>query len=49
MIDGNRKIWAFDLSEDGATSGQRVVYDFAPGRGGDGMAVDSQGNLYIAA
>ena len=49
VIDGNRKIWAFDLSEDGTTSGQRIVYDFAPGRGGDGMAVDSQGNLYIAA
>jgi gluconolactonase len=25
------------------------VFDFAPGRGGDGMAVDSKGNLYIAA
>ena len=49
VIDGTRKIWAFDLSEDGMPSGQRVVYDFAPGRGGDGMAVDSQGNLYIAA
>jgi gluconolactonase len=25
------------------------VIDFAPGRGGDGMCVDSQGTLYIAA
>tara|TARA_B100000029_G_scaffold250524_2_gene247575 strand:+ start:5703 stop:6668 length:966 start_codon:yes stop_codon:yes gene_type:complete len=49
VIDGNRKIWAFDLSEEGTPSSPRVVYDFAPGRGGDGMAVDSQGNLYIAA
>jgi gluconolactonase len=48
-IGGNRKVWAFDLSEDGDLSNQRVVFDFAPGRGGDGMAVDSQGNLYVAA
>ena len=46
---GNRKIWAFDLAEDGTTSRQRLVFDFAPGRGGDGMAVDVEGNLYVAA
>lgn len=49
VVGGNRKIWAFDLKTDGTLSGQRVVYDFAPGRGGDGMAVDVNGNLYIAA
>jgi len=48
-LGGNRKIWAFDLSEAGDLSNQRVVYDFAPGRGGDGMAVDQEGTLYIAA
>ncbi len=48
-VGGNRKVWAFDLSDDGTVSNQRVAYDFAPGRGGDGMAVDQQGNLYIAA
>lgn len=46
---GNRKIWAFDLSDAGTLSNQRLVFDFAPGRGGDGMAVDQNGNLYIAA
>lgn len=46
---GNRKIWAFDLSEDGRPTGQRLVIDFAPGRGGDGMCVDSRGFLFIAA
>jgi len=46
---GNRKIWAFDLSDDGTLSSQRLVIDFAPGRGGDGMCVDRDGNLYIAA
>lgn len=46
---GNRKIWAFDLHLDGSLSHQRLVYDFAPGRGGDGMRVDVEGNLWIAA
>jgi gluconolactonase len=49
VIGGNRKIWAFDLAPGGTVSRQRVVFDFAPGRGGDGMAVDRQGNLYVAA
>jgi len=49
VTGGNRKIRAFDLASDGSLSGQRVVVDFAPGRGGDGMAVDQQGNLWIAA
>jgi len=46
---GNRKIWAFDIGADGMLSGQRLVYDFAPGRGGDGMRMDVRGNLWIAA
>ncbi len=46
---GNRKIWAFDLSPDGVPSSQRLVYDFAPGRGADGMRTDVDGNLWIAA
>jgi len=33
---GNRKIWAFEIATDGTLSGQRVVYDFAPGRGRTG-------------
>jgi gluconolactonase len=46
---GNRKVWAFDLDEGGNPSSQRLVYDFARGRGGDGMRLDVEGNLYIAA
>ncbi len=46
---GNRKIWAFDLDPQGAASDRRLVYDFAPGRGGDGMRLDVEGNLYVAA
>lgn len=49
VAGGNRKIWAFDLSADGFPRGQRLVFDFAPSRGGDGMAVDTLGNLYVAA
>jgi gluconolactonase len=46
---GNRKIWAFDVSADGKLSAQRLVFDFGKGRGGDGMRLDMQGNLWIAA
>ncbi|HVA46830.1 MAG TPA: SMP-30/gluconolactonase/LRE family protein [Pirellulales bacterium] len=46
---GNRKIWSFDLDDEGNPQGHRLVYDFAPGRGGDGMRLDVEGNLYVAA
>ncbi len=46
---GNRKIWAFQVSDDGSLSGQRLVYDFGRGRGGDGMRLDVRGNLWVAA
>ena len=49
VVGGNRKIWGFTLDAAGQPSAQRVVYDFAPGRGGDGMRLDAEGNLYIAA
>ena len=45
----NRKIWAFDVAADGSVAKQRQVYDFGRGRGGDGMRLDSQGNLWVAA
>jgi gluconolactonase len=46
---GNRKIWAFDLNPDGMPSNQRVFFDFAPGRGADGIRMDAQGNVWAAA
>ena len=46
---GNRKVWSFDVTENGKVSGQRLVFDFGRGRGGDGMRLDMQGNLWIAA
>lgn len=48
-IGGNRKVWGFDLDDGGNPSGQRVVYDFGGGRGGDGMRLDAAGNLLVAA
>jgi gluconolactonase len=39
---------AYDLAEDGSVSSRRVLVDFAPELGPDGMAVDVDGNLYLA-
>ena len=46
---GARMIRAYDLSDEGTVSNMRVFHDFYPGRSGDGMTVDSEGNLYVAA
>ena len=45
---GARMIRAFDLALDGSATNGRVLFDF-PGRSGDGMSVDVEGNLYVAA
>jgi gluconolactonase len=47
---GNRKIWAFDVANDGTPSGQRLVFNFGRGRGrgGDGIRLDERGNLWVA-
>lgn len=42
-----RKVWAYDLSEDGNISNKRLLLEF-PDFGMDGMRCDSEGNLYIA-
>jgi gluconolactonase len=44
-----RRIRVYDLRPDGSLANERLLYDFYPGRGGDGMAIDAQGNLYVAA
>ena len=46
---GPRLIRAYDLSDEGTVSNMRVFHDFHPGRSGDGMTIDSAGNLYVAA
>ncbi|HEV3164065.1 MAG TPA: SMP-30/gluconolactonase/LRE family protein [Isosphaeraceae bacterium] len=44
-----RRIRAYDLKPDGTLANERLLYDFAPGRSGDGMSLDADGNLYVAA
>jgi gluconolactonase len=46
---GWRRIRAFDLSAEGTVSNPRVLIDFYPGRSGDGMSIDTKGNLYVSA
>lgn len=45
----NRHIKEYDLAPDGTVSDRRILYDFHPGRSGDGLALDVEGNLYVAA
>lgn len=50
-IRGARKLWRFDLGEDGNVSldSRYLVYDWGETRGPDGMAQDVDGRLYVAA
>lgn len=41
-----RKVWAFDIAEDGSLANKRLLKEF-PDHGFDGMRVDVKGNLYI--
>jgi gluconolactonase len=45
----NRKIWAFDIDGAGNVSNQREVFDFGRGRGGDGIRLDTDGNIWATA
>jgi gluconolactonase len=49
--DGNRKLWRFDLGDDGSVDlkSRKLLHDFGHGRGGDGMEVDLEGRIYVAA
>lgn len=46
---GARRIRAYELGADGTVSAERLVFDFSPGRSGDGLAIDAAGNLHVAA
>lgn len=47
--DFNRNIMRYDLDKNGRISNGRVHISFYPGRSGDGMCIDAEGNLYVAA
>lgn len=45
-----RKLWSFELDADGLATGKRKEFhDFGAGRGGDGMCIDTQDNIYVTA
>jgi gluconolactonase len=46
---GDRLLLAYPLQEDGGVGTRKVLHDFAPDRGIDGMAIDKAGNLYATA
>jgi gluconolactonase len=47
---GARKLWRFDLTDDGVDGKSRkLIYDWGTGRGPDGLKQDEQGRLYVAA
>ena len=48
---GARQVSAFDLLPDGSVnaSSKKLHYNFSPGRSGDGMSIDTQGNLWVSA
>jgi gluconolactonase len=45
----HRDIRVYDLTAEGNLENGRVLINFYPGRSGDGMCIDSKGNLYVAA
>jgi gluconolactonase len=47
--NGSRMIRAYDLRPDGSVANMRVFHNFYPGRSADGMCIDVEGNLYLAA
>jgi gluconolactonase len=45
---GPHLLQAYDLAADGSASNRRVLVDYAPYSGPDGMIADVEGNLYVA-
>lgn len=48
---GARKLWRFNLQSDGSVdqSSQKLIHDWKTTRGPDGMKLDAQGRLFVAA
>ena len=46
---GARTLLEYRLDAKGAWKRRRVLYDFSPGRGVDGMVLDRRGNIYATA
>lgn len=50
-VGGARKLWRFALRADGTIDGasQKLIYDWKGTRGPDGMKLDADGRLFVAA
>ena len=46
---GKRLLLSYALSDEGAVSKKKVLYDFGADRGIDGMSIDIKGNIYATA
>lgn len=46
---GARTLLEYNLFRDGTWRQSRVLHDFGEGRGGDGMVLDIEGNIYLTA
>lgn len=49
--NGARKLWRFNLNADGTVdfASQKLIHDWKTTRGPDGMKLDAQGRLFVAA
>jgi gluconolactonase len=47
-LKGHHVLAAYDLAPDGTVSNRRVLVDYAPESGPDGLIADVDGNLYVA-
>ena len=50
-LGGARKVWRFDLNKDGSIdhSSRKLLFDWGSERGPDGMVMDKEGRLFVAA
>ncbi|MDD9975124.1 MAG: SMP-30/gluconolactonase/LRE family protein [Candidatus Poribacteria bacterium] len=48
LLNGRMALLAYDLSPKGTATFRKVLVDYAPQDGPDGMVVDAEGNLFVA-
>ena len=48
LLNGRMALLAYDLSSEGTATFRKVLVDYAPQDGPDGMVVDAEGNLFVA-